>query len=253
MKFPFGSSRSAAPKAALKRPLPVPAPTLDNSHVAAVYREARKGGDFYDFVALDNSRLIFILMDIAGERAQAMHIASQIQWLFRERARELFTQQELNEADAVAALLVEMNRAVLHAAGGVRCTPAFVGSYGEGTGVLFYINAGHTPALLRDRGGVMALEANALPMGLFSHATADARMSVLEPGGVLLLTSRGIVESRNGRKEFGLERVREVLAQNPEVADAQRLCNLVLEAVVEHSQGTAAGNDLTTLALVRNR
>lgn len=253
MKLPFGNHRSAAPKPALKRPLPIPAPKLDNSHVAALYREARKGGDFFDFVALENSRLIFMLMDIAGERAEAMHIAAQVQEMFRERAHELFATSAHNEADGVASLLIELNRGVLQAAGGVRCTPAFIGSYGEATGVLFYINAGHTPALLRDHGGTTELEANALPMGLFSHATADAHMSVLSPGAVLFLASRGIVESRNGRKEFGLDRVRDVLAGNPDLGDAHRLCHLVLEAVANHTNGTPGQNDLTTLAVVRNR
>jgi serine phosphatase RsbU (regulator of sigma subunit) len=253
MKLPFGSSRSAAPQPALKRPLPIPAPKLDNSHVAALYREARKGGDFFDFVALENSRLIFLLMDIAGERAEAMHIAAQVQEVFRERAPQLFATSERNEADGIAALLIELNRAVLQAAGGVRCTPAFLGSYGEATGVLFFINAGHTPALLRDSTGILELEASALPMGLFSHATADARMSVLSPGAVLFLTSRGVVEGRNGRKEFGIERVREVLAANPDLADAGRLCHLVLEAVAQHTHGAPGQNDLTTLAVVRTR
>src|SRR5688572_404147 len=169
MKFPFGNSRTAAAKPALKRPLPIPAPALDHSHVAALYREARKGGDFFDFVALENSRLIFMLMDIAGERNEAMHIAAEIQEHFRGCAQELFATTEHNEAEGVATLLVELNRAVLHEAGGVRCTPGFIASYGEATGVLFYINAGHTPALLRDHTGVLPLEANALPMGLFSH------------------------------------------------------------------------------------
>jgi sigma-B regulation protein RsbU (phosphoserine phosphatase) len=253
MKFPFGNGRTAAPKPALKRPLPIPAPKLDNSHVAALYREARKGGDFFDFVALENSRLIFLLLDIAGERAEAMHIAAQVQETFRERAHELFATAERNEADAVAALLIELNRGVLQAADGVRCTPGFLGSYGEGTGVLFYVNAGHTPALLRDSTGILALEATALPMGLFSHATADAHMSVLSPGAVLMLTSRGIVESRKGRKEFGIERVRAVMETNPGISDASRLCQLVLESVAKHTHGAAGQNDLTTLAIARNR
>lgn len=253
MKLPFGNHRSAAAAATMKRPLPIPAPELDNSHVAALYREARRGGDFYDFVALENSRLIFLLMDIAGERATAMHLAAQVQEQFRAMTHELFATEHRNEADGVAALLIELNRALIAAAGGVRCTPAFIGSYGEGTGVLFYINAGHTPALLRDGAGIVPLEANAIPMGLFSHATAEAGLSVLAPGAALVLTSRGIVESRNGRKEFGLDRVREVLAANPDLKDAQRICHLVLESVGKHTNGRAFDNDLTAVAIVRNR
>ena len=45
-------------------------------------------------------------------------------------------------------------------------------------------------------------------MGLFSHATCDAALVALPPGAALLLVSRGVLEGKRKREEFGLDRVK---------------------------------------------
>ena len=74
---------------------------------------------------------------------------------------------------ALAGLSLEINRAIMEAAGGVRCAPAFLGCYNDVLGTFCYINAGHTPALLKDRDGLVSLESSGFPLGLFSHATHE--------------------------------------------------------------------------------
>jgi len=101
---------------------------------------------------------------------------------------------------------------------------------------------------------VTVLEATGLPLGLFSHATHDPQVSMLRPGAALLLASKGLVESRAGSKEYGLDRLREFLGEAA-FEDAQELCNRVLDSVTAFSeQGIwhrSSRNDTTTLAIVR--
>ena len=241
-------------------------PTVD---VGALYRGARTGGDFFDFAAAGPSRMLVMLLDIAGRRDEALDIAAQIQDVFRARAGEIFAAADLNEADAVTRMALELNRAVISAAGGVRCAPGFVGCYNEVLGTLCYVNAGHTPALLRDGSGISALDPNGLPLGLFSHATHDAMMCALPPHSTLLLVSRGLVEAKGGGEEFGLERVKKSLSGASTTA-AQEVCVRVLDDVKTFletarkrgllrrgTRGPIAetdplgDNDATTLALVR--
>jgi len=251
MKIPF---YTPAPKRDLRQPQPAAVPTLPNSSLAALYKAARMGGDFYDFVVTPAGRLVFMLADIAGRREEALHIAAAAQEVFRQKVEQNFSGQYLNEHDSITDLLIHVNRAIMNAAGGVRNSPAFIGCYEECLGTLAYINAGHPPALLRDSTGITQLPASGFPLGLFSHAAHDTQLSVLQPGAALLIASKGLVESRSRSEEYGMERLAGAL-QATSFTDAADLCRQVLQSVEEFAtrrgkQGFP-GNDITALALVR--
>ena len=251
MKLPF---LTPAPKRDLRQPEPSVVPKLPNSTLAALYKAARVGGDFYDFAVTPAGRLVFMLADIAGKREEALHIAAATQQVFRRKVEENFSSEYINEHDAMTDLLIDVNRAIMNAADGVRNSPAFIGCYDEHLGTLAYINAGHPPALLRDGNGVTPLPANGFPLGLFSHAAHDTQISVLQPGAALLIASKGLVESRSKSEEYGMERLAATL-QATRFTDAQDLCRLVLQSVEEfanrHGKPGTSGNDVTALALVR--
>jgi len=247
MKLPF---RQATVQRFLRKPEACVVPSLQTASIAALYRAARVGGDFFDFQAIQG-RLVFFLIDIAGKREEALDIAAGLQQVFRTEGIKLFAGSPLNEADALSDLTILVNRALLQLANGVRYAPAFLGCYEEDLGTLFYINAGHTPGLLKDRDGITKLEACGLPLGLFSHATHDAQMSVLEPSAALLIVSKGLVESRYGHKEFGLERVRENL-EKMDFKNANELSSGILDAVQEFTRNTSGQNDITALSIMRS-
>ena len=246
--------QGTTPQRTLRRPQPTPTPQLESSSIAAVYRAARVGGDFYDFLITDSRRLVFLLLDVAGKREEALDIAAAVQERMHPMAAELLRAQDVNEADALPTLLIELNRVIIQAAGGVRCAPAFLGCYEQEFGTLTYINAGHTPALLKDPGGVTRLEANGFPLGLFSHATHDALITAIPPGAALLLVSRGLIESKAGSKEYGVDRLTEFVSKLS-FQDAHDLCTQVLGAVKTYMESSwrhkETENDVTTLALVR--
>jgi serine phosphatase RsbU (regulator of sigma subunit) len=247
MRLPFLQATVERP---LRQPAPPLVPTLPAVGIAALYRGARMGGDFYDFAVTQDGRLVFLLLDIAGKRKEALDIAASVQQDFREKAPEMFHGQDINQSDALNNLSILLNRAILKAEDGVRHAPAFVGCYDPALGMLTYVNAGHTPALLKDTQGITLLKANGIPLGLFSHATHDAAVAVMQPGAALLVVSKGLVESGRGSKEFGLERVVEVL-QTREFRDAQELCAALLGAVETFTRNAAPENDTTMLALMR--
>ena len=247
MRLPFLQATVERPQRQPARPL---LPTLPAVGIAALYQGARMGGDFYDFAVTPCGRLVFLLLDIAGKRGQALDIAASVQDRFREKVPELFRGEDTNQSDALTDLSILINRTILKAAEGVRHAPAFLGCYDTKLGTLTYVNAGHTPALLKDAGGVTLLKANGIPLGLFSHATHDAGVAVVQPGAAVLLVSKGLVESGRGSKEFGLERVIEVF-QAREFRDAQEVCGSILGAVETFTRNAAPENDITALALLR--
>ena len=49
-------------------------PALDGAEISAVVHGARMGGDFYHFMRTTPHRVVFGLLDIAGQRSENQHI-----------------------------------------------------------------------------------------------------------------------------------------------------------------------------------
>lgn len=226
-------------------------PELRDAELAAMYYGERRGGDFYDFLRVSPTRVVFGLLDVAGRSEQNRAIVAATQTTFRASALELLRNDAVNEAEAMTELGLRLNHTILEVENGVRSCPAFAGCYNENLGILCYFNAGHTPALVRDDTGIVELPATGLPLGLFSHATSDAPMTAIAPAGALLLVSRGITEGKRRGEEFGLERVRETL-QRSVSGSAKDLCRAVIEDVRQFMGTPPTHNDVTVLALTRN-
>lgn len=223
---------------------------MTTASMAAVYHGDRVGGDFYDFLRVAPHLVLFGLLDIAGRFQENQSIVSAAQHTFRSLGLELFSRDDINEANAMIELSLQLNRTIMEAAGGVRSCPAFVGCFNESLGTVCYSNAGHTPALLRDSTGIALLPATGLPFGLFSHVTHDAPTTALEPGAAMLLVSRGVTEGRKNGEEFGLDRVKSTLLK-ADVKSAEELCGKVLDASEEFTNKPRAENDVTALVLLR--
>jgi phosphoserine phosphatase RsbU/P len=247
MRFPF---QGAAPRAARRLPRRSRLPRMNTVEAGAEYAFARMGGDFYDFVEASPSRLAFALFDFAGKRDQALEIAAATQDIFHAQVPRLFAADHVNDNEAMAELVLVLNRGILAAADGVHHSPAFVGCLNELAGTIVYCNAGHTPGLLRHNSEVDLLPANALPLGLFSHATYEPEVRVLAAGASLLLVSRGLIESKSRGEEFGIERLRHCM-QTMNAADAPALCRQTLDRVEEFTCAPLLHNDVTAIALVR--
>jgi serine phosphatase RsbU (regulator of sigma subunit) len=233
----------------LTNPLHSDVPALRDAEIAAIYQGLRVAGDFYEFLRANPSRVLFGLFDIAGRREDTREILIAAQKIFRTVGPELFASENINEPVAMIELSQQLNRTILGA--GVRSCPAFIGCYNEDLGTVCYANAGHTPALLRDRTSITPLEATGLPLGLFSHTTRSASTCALMPGAVLLVVSRGIVETECEGQEFGLERTKSSLQGAP-ASGAPEVCLTILRAVQQFMHTAPANNDVTALALVRS-
>jgi len=245
----FLFKRSAEPAPPAIEPAPNAFPQLSNADIGAMVLGERAEGDFYDSIRVSPRHVLFGLLDVAGHRGDMQPILSETQQVFREVGTELLSKPEVNEAEALTELFIHLNRAILDVAGGVRSCPAFAGCYNEDLGVAFYVNAGHTPGLVRHSPATSQLEATGLPLGLFSHATWDAPLIALEPDAVLLLVSRGVIEVKKNGEEFGLSGVETALQQAPETS-ANALCAAILKTA--HEYAGAEENDLTALALMRH-
>ena len=197
-----------------RTPHPTALPPLHAADWQTRYYSTRSGGDFSDAVVVGNS-LIFLLTDIAGDRNRAHIIAAEVQEILRRRGPALFGAPGANMTDALAALAHEINLAILSSAGAVCFSPTFLACFDMSLALMAYINAGGAPAVFRDSDGTRLLGNVTMPLGLFSHLTFEPSVQAFEPGALLLLVTKGIVDSQHGHEHFGVERVSRILQSFP--------------------------------------
>jgi len=243
-KLGFGSKVEEAPQIVHEQ-----SPTLQGAEMAVAYFSSRAGGDFHDFLRVSPTRFVFGLLDVAGRREANLAVLQAAQTCFRSSAEQLFAAAELNESETMIELSRRLNLEIMRAAGGVRSCPAFVGCYNEELGTVCYVNAGHTPGLLRDDSGLVELPATGLPLGLFSLAPTDARIVGLGPKGSLVVVSRGVVEAESKHAEFGLDGVRNIMQAGP--STARDLSQRILQRVQDFMRTAPKHNDVTALTFTR--
>lgn len=242
--------------------LPVDWSQFHGVDIHAQHHASCRGGVFSDGLST-GQHVVFLLTDIAGTESQDHDVALDVQNVFRQRAKELFAGEEVNESDAIAALAHAVNLSVIEPHG-VRPAPTFLGCFNLALGILTYCNAGLV-VLLREGGTVRALEPSGMVLGLFTHATFEAAILVLQEGDSVLLITKGVTESRRGGAEFGVERVARLL-KNSTTKSASEICEVVLRAAYDfanhlwsrflrflRANHRCRPNDLTALALVRPR
>jgi hypothetical protein len=244
----FHLDRSKSPP--VGEPVEADTAQLRDASLAVAYYVPHTGGGFYDFLRVGTTRVLFALFACVDHAHETQEITAAVRTTFAEAGPRLFAAEDLNLAEAMIELCLELNRKILET-GPARTCPAFAGCYEENLSTVWYVNAGSAAALVRDLTGVAELPATGLPLGLFSHATCDASAVVLQPGAALLVASRGIVAAKSDGKEFGLEAVKAAL-QESTAANAREICLSLLARVQEFRGAPPELGDVTALALVRS-
>jgi serine phosphatase RsbU (regulator of sigma subunit) len=182
--------------------LPKAVPEVSGWGIAASYRPAREvGGDFYDFLALPDSRVGIVLGDVTDKGIPAALVMATT----RSMLRAVAAQPSASPGD-VLAQVNELLSADLPAGMFVTC---FYAILDPATGRLHYANAGQDlPYLRRADGATSELRATGMPLGLMPGSQYEECEAALSPGCSLLFYSDGLVEAHNQEREmFGFHRL----------------------------------------------
>lgn len=182
--------------------LPSEAPDLPGWEFAFSYRTANTiGGDYYDFVRLDDGRIGLVIGDASGHG-----IAAGLLMAIASSALKLAI--DVDPTPAAVARFV--NRALCRSGGNRAFMTLFYGLLDPATGRLEYVVAGHPyPMLRRCNGEIIELGEGGLPLGLREKLSSPDGEVVVEPGDQLLLHTDGIAETVDpSGDDFGYERLR---------------------------------------------
>jgi phosphoserine phosphatase len=226
--------------------LPRSNPVLPGFDVAGWNRPADEtGGDFFDFLPLEDGRLAVAIADATGHGIGPALVIAEARALFRALVGgQAGLERAVNDMHRLLCLDLPENRFVT----------AFCGVLDPAAGILEFLSAGQGPILLYEAasGTFRDLPAQGLPLAFFPEATYEGATRVeLAVGDVLVLLTDGFYEwSREDGEAFGEERVANLI-RGLSASPAADMIAALYEAVLGFSAGTLQGDDLTAVIVKR--
>src|ERR1019366_5638884 len=175
-------------------------PSLPGVELEAICRAAKMvSGDYYDFIRISPTRLAIALSDISGKGISAALLMANVQAVLRSDVlRYRDGQPGKNDSQINTAEIVShLNRHLYRNTSDERYATFFFAVYDTETRRLSYTNAGHLPPLYISGSRVERLETGGMVVGLFDDALYEQGTIEIDPGGLLIAYSDGLVEPEN--------------------------------------------------------
>jgi sigma-B regulation protein RsbU (phosphoserine phosphatase) len=229
-----------------QRFLPQHAPESDQFDFFSYYRPMQQvGGDYFDYVQLDEHRVGVIVADVVGHGIAAALLMAKVA---AESRFSLATSQTAVEA------ISKMNNS-LSGLNIDRFVTLVLGLLDTRTGRMTIVNAGHMPPILRKSANgeiiQLAIEEAGLPLGImedFEYESIDVEMG---PGDIMVMYTDGINEAMNAdgeqlSTERMIQEMKEGQAKTPE-----NVGKLICQAVNTHAGREPAIDDMCIVCIGR--
>ena len=229
--------------------LPDLPPQIPGWQIAATWKPAREtSGDFYDFVSLPNGRVGIVVADVVDKGMGAALLMALSRTLIRTYATEFPNHPE--------HLLQVTNQRILTDIDAGLFVTLFYGVLDPSTGNLIYSNAGHPHPYLFMPGKsptFNALSGSGMPLGVSEEAQWQSGSVNVNPGGMLLLYTDGVLEAQNQEGEFLGEEGMLDIVQSQIGYSAQMVQDTLLAGVKAFTAPEPQVDDITLMVLIRDQ
>jgi sigma-B regulation protein RsbU (phosphoserine phosphatase) len=227
--------------------LPQNAPTVQGFSISGTSRPAhRVGGDYFDFLPLDEARLGVVIADVSGKGVTGA--------LVMGICRSIVRTQVASDISPSAALQAVRQWLLTDLPEDMFVTMTY-GILDRSKQTFTFARAGHDPLLHFDKatGQVRSIAPQGPAIGLIRNApsapTLEEAEVTLNRGDAVVLFTDGITESLNPTdQEFGRDTLQRVVANNAKGNALEISCS-ILDAVLKFSGSEPAHDDQTVVVL----
>jgi len=223
--------------------LPKENPTIEGIEIFGLSIPAKQvGGDYYDFIQIDDYHLGIAIADVSGKGTPAALLMANLQAGLRGQA--LITpsvKDTVTKVNFMLSRFIDIDKFVT----------LFYGILDIENKTLTYTNAGHNfPFLLARDGNLRKLEKGGIILGMLDSFVYEEETVQLNPHDLMLLYTDGLTEAMNQRDEmFEEERLLRLLKDNQEIS-AEKLSQKIVDSVLSFQGNLPQGDDMT-LVLVK--
>jgi len=222
--------------------LPASAPRVPGFDLAGTSISHDKvGGDYYDFIAVSDTRLGLAIADVSGKGIPAALIMAGFRMSLLAEIRNEF---------AIRAVMRKVNQLLHESTERDRFVTAFYGVLDWRNSMIIFSNAGHNPPMVlrADQTGE-ELSEGGVALGVLEDAHYEERPVALHPGDVVVMYTDGISEAEDEHAEqFGPARIEQVVRANA-AHTARELTQDIVAAVLDWAGAKGPGDDLTLIVL----
>jgi serine phosphatase RsbU (regulator of sigma subunit) len=221
----------------------VPAP--EGWEISPHYQPAREvGGDFFDFLELEEGRLGLVVGDATGKGVPAALMMSTTCGMLRAVAQS---------SDSPGEVLQRVNEALSARIPANMFVTCFYGVLDPKSGSFVYANAGHDLPYMRRGGDAEELRARGMPLGLMLGMGYEEKEIVLGEGEGVLFYSDGLVEAHNSEGEmFGFPKLRRLVTVHGAGRGEELVDSLLAELARFTGDEWEQEDDITLLTLRRS-
>jgi sigma-B regulation protein RsbU (phosphoserine phosphatase) len=224
--------------------LPQKPPEIPGYDIAGLSLPALQvGGDYYDFIRLDDYRYGICLGDVSGKGLPASLLMANLQATLRSQAL-----QDRPCRDCLAWC----NRLLFRSTSPEKFATLFYAVLDRRLNAITYGNAGHEPPLhFHADQPPRRLATGGLMVGVIEDFAYEDDVCPLAPGDLVVIYSDGVTDMNDAAEEpFGEERLTELIAQHRDLS-AAALIETVAAAVRAHAGDVLPLDDLTLVAVKR--
>jgi GAF domain-containing protein len=222
--------------------IPGPLPELEGFDAGLVYEpsgHAAGGGDLFGLWRLPSGAMALLVGDVSGKGIEVAAISAMVRFFIEARTWDA--------ADA-AAVLCQTNALLRRRLPGTTFVPVVMAVIDATT--IHWCNAGHTPpVLLGADGGRLELRGTGLPLGVDEAAEYRSERAPFGPGDVVFACTDGLTEARREGRQFGDERLGDLLERHGRALEPDALVRLLQREVEEWAP--TVDDDMVILALRR--
>jgi len=222
--------------------LPKGNPTFEDMEIFGQWIPAKQvGGDYYDFIQIDDSHLGVVIADVSGKGTSAALLMANLQACLRGQAM-------INRS--VKDTVTKINFMLSRSTDMGKFITLVYGILNTKNKTLTYTNAGHNyPFLLDKDGNVKTLESGGTVLGAFENFGYEEETLQLNPGDFLLMYTDGITEAMNDKGDmFEEERLLKIIKENKHLS-TQELSQKIVDSVLSFQGSTPQSDDLTLVLL----
>ncbi|MDB5030215.1 MAG: serine/threonine protein phosphatase [Mucilaginibacter sp.] len=144
------------------------------------------GGDYYDFIRLNDHEFLWCIADVSGKGISAALLMANFQASLHAWAAV---------EDDLTNIVDRLNQKVVSNTQGERFITLFIAKYNEHTRKLNYINAGHNATILYSEGEAIPLKLGSTMIGAFDQLPFLNQGEIdIEPGSLLVNYTDGLLD-----------------------------------------------------------
>lgn len=200
------------------------------------------GGDYYDFIPVNDDLFLICIGDVSGKGVPAALLMSNIQASLRILVRQTTDIQKI---------IREINLSIIQNSNREKFITFFVALYDQKNQTLHYINAGHNPPLLiNNNQDVQFLENGTTILGSFDPLPFLKEGTILGLADFLIFAyTDGLIETLNeDEEEFGVERVKDFIVAHQHTADLKKIHEQLLHELTVFRGQVKLPDDITILS-----